>query len=344
MIERGFHTRQEILSQPGVWKDILEQMKMQAGDIRGLFQPGAFHNIILTGCGSTYYLSLAAASAMQNLCRIPSRGMPASEIWLYSNMEYLRSETTLLVAVSRSGETTETIRACQAFRSRKGRKILTLSCYPGSELSRLGDVNMVFPAAQEKSVAQTRAFSSLYLALIGIAVLASGAESELNELFGLPRLCSQVIESAQKPAQELGRNLELERFFFLGSGFCYGLACELSLKMKEMSLSYSEPFHFMEFRHGPMSMINERSLVFGLLSSNNSHYEIAVLEEMEKRGARTLMIGEETSNLAFNSSMAAPIYNPLYLPAGQLLAYERALAKGLDPDKPHNLTSVVKLA
>ena len=78
--------------------------------------------------------------------------------------------------------------------------------------------------------------------------------------------------------QRLGADLEVERFFFLGSGPFYGLACEAMLKLKEMSLSYAEPYHFLEFRHGPMSMVDARTLVVGLLSDTGLTEEIRVLE------------------------------------------------------------------
>ena len=153
-----------------------------------------------------------------------------------------------------------------------------------------------------------------------------------------------MIKAYHARAQQLGREAAIDRFYFLGSGARYGLACELSLKMKEMSLSHSEPFHVMEFRHGPMSMVTPNTLLVGLLSESNCTQELRVLDEMRARGARILAIGERDSDVNFASGVSEAGRNVLYLPIGQLIAFERALSKGLNPDRPNNLDAVVKLS
>ena len=135
----------------------------------------------------------------------------------------------------------------------------------------------------------------------------------------------------------------LDRFYFLGSGPRYGLACELSLKMKEMSLSHSEPFHFLEFRHGPKSMLTPNTRMVGLVSEANRVHELAVLDEMRQHGAQVLALGERDADVAFASQVSEAAWNVLSLPVGQLLVFERAVQRGLDPDHPRNLDAVVKL-
>ena len=247
-----------------------------------------------------------------------------------------------MIAVSRSGETTETLRACQAFKEGQYGELLTLSCYPDMPLAKMGDLNLVLPSGQEQSVAQTRAFSTLYLACAGLASFWSGLGAEVFN--GLPEAGEKMIEAANSTVKALGEDSSLDRFYFLGSGPRYGLACEISLKMKEMSLSHSEPFHVPEFRHGPISMVTPGSLVVGLLSEANRAVETAVLKDARALGGRTLTIGEGSADLNFTSGLQEAFRNVLYLPVGQLLAFARSLAKGLNPDCPNNLDSVVKLA
>jgi glucosamine--fructose-6-phosphate aminotransferase (isomerizing) len=141
----------------------------------------------------------------------------------------------------------------------------------------------------------------------------------------------------------LGRDGRLDRFYFLGSGARYGLAAELSLKMKEMSLSHSEPFHCLEFRHGPKSMVTPNTLIVGLLSETHRAREQAVLEDMQAMGAQVLTLGERDCAVSFDSGITEPARNLLYLPVGQRLAFERSLFNGLNPDRPHNLEAVVTL-
>lgn len=339
----GAYTLAEILSQPDAWRSALEVLAGAEKESAAILHSAAPDEIIFTGCGSTYYLSEAAASLVTELSGIPARGMPASELWLYQRSAYPAGKRTLLVAVSRSGETTETIRACQSFLKNNRGTLLTLSCYAGRELAGMGHLNLVFPSGMEESVAQTRAFSTLYLAC---AVLAAqwGGRKDLKEAFlRLPEVGRHVVNDYAQLTRQLANDPALERFYFLGSGPRRGLASELSLKMKEMSLSHSEPFHFMEFRHGPKSMISTNALVIGLLSETNREAESAVLSEMAAMGAQILSIADHSARVEFQGGLPEAVQNVLYLPAGQMLAFERSISKGLNPDRPTNLDTVVRL-
>jgi glucosamine--fructose-6-phosphate aminotransferase (isomerizing) len=174
----------------------------------------------------------------------------------------------------------------------------------------------------------------------------------LERLHWLPDALHDLVDRLGGLSRRLGADLNTERIYFLGGGPLYGLANEVMLKMKEMSLSYSEAYHPLEFRHGPMSMVNERTLIVGLVSDTGLAEELNVLRDMEELGARTLALVEDGSActdwqaahvIELRSGLDEWERGPLYLPALQRLAYHRAVAKGLDPDRPHNLTAVVKL-
>lgn len=353
--EKGTFTRQEILSQPEAWAAALETLSAARRSALDLDPARRYGQILFTGCGSTYYLSLAAAALTQELTGLTCRAFPASELWLYPASSVGRTDSptyrgtgspthkTLLVAVSRSGETTETLRACEAFLEAGYGDLVTLSCYGEMPLTKMGALNLVLPSGQEQSVAQTRAFSTLYLGTVALAALWAGRLDLFDSLARLPEAGRSVIAQAAPLAADLGRDLSLDRFYWLGSGPRYGLAAELSLKMKEMSLSHSEPFHFLEFRHGPKSMVTPSSLVIGLRSTVNGRHEAAVLDDVRALGGRVLTLAENESEVRFASGIDEAIVNILYLPAGQLIAFERALAKGLNPDRPNHLDTVVRL-
>jgi glucosamine--fructose-6-phosphate aminotransferase (isomerizing) len=347
----GQHTYREIYAQPQSWSAGLQVLQEQQSTIQAAFSAERFDQILFTGCGSTYYLALAAAAATLALTRIPTRGLPASELWLNPETAYPKKPNTMLIAVSRSGETTETLRACDAFLASKAGTLLTLSCYPERDLARMGSLNLVFPAAQELSVAQTQAFSTLYLACLAIAAIWSGNQALSEELKRLPQAGTRLLNEYAFQGETTGNAPQLQRFYFLGSGGYYGLACELSLKMKEMSLSHSEPFHFLEFRHGPKSMVNDQALVIGLLSKQNIGHERAVLREMRQLGGRVLAMTPDplpSDDADDQVILPAEISDlgraPLYLPIGQLIAYHRALLNRQNPDQPTNLTDVVRLS
>jgi glucosamine--fructose-6-phosphate aminotransferase (isomerizing) len=337
------HTLTEIRTQPAAWQEALDVVTQQTEVLQQLWAAGHYSQTIFTGCGSTYYLALAAAALFQELTGQAARAVPAGELMLYPATAYPTQGRMLLVAVSRSGATTETLRSVDHFRQNKFGDVVTITNYAEQPLATQGQVNLVIPAGREESIAQTRSFASMYVAAAALSVLLGGREDWLEAMQHLPEVGQRLINQYNGLAQSVGGNLELDRFYFLGGGPRYGLACETNLKMKEMTLTHSEPFHFLEFRHGPISMVGPTALVVGLLSEVNREHETAVLKDAQGWGSQILTLGESDTDVTFDSHLPEPIRNVLYLPVLQLLAYHRSLAKGLNPDRPNNLEAVVRL-
>ncbi len=328
MTQFGQHTQREIFSQPAAWETAIAHMEAEAESLRRFFRDGQYESVIFTGCGSTYYLSIAGAALFQQLGVAEARALPASEIWLYPQAAYATSRRTLLIAVSRSGETTETLRAVESFpRAPTGRRPHALLLSTIKRWRAWARSTSSCLPVRKQSVAQTRAFTVLYLGVTALAALWSGRDDLLAALHRLPEVGQRVLDRFAPVAHRHGADAALERFYILGSGTRYGLAAEVSLKLKEMSLSHSEPFHFMEFRHGPQSMVTEKTLIVGLLSDENRAAETAVLDEMRQRGAQVLSIGESDAVVTFESGVPEAIRGALYLPIGQLMAFERAIMR-----------------
>jgi glutamine---fructose-6-phosphate transaminase (isomerizing) len=344
MTTQGKYTGEDILTQTEAWEDAIHILYQHEEAIRKFSQADDVEEVIFTGCGSTYYLSLAAAALFRELTGRPARGLPASELWLSPTNHYVAGKKTLLIAVSRSGETSETLQAIEVFRREKHGSIITVACNPGSPMTKLGDLNLVFPSAMEISVAQTKAFSTLFLVTTGICGIWLGDGGWFEQARELPAVGKRIIDTTRGLAADYGGETGFDRIYFLGSGSRFGLACELSLKMKEMALTHSEAFHFMEFRHGPKAMVNQNTLVVGLVSERNAKSEQAVLNDVAQLGGKTLRMGEQEADIEFHSNIKEVYRNTLYLPFGQMLAYERSIAKGLNPDNPVNLEAVVKLS
>jgi len=344
----AYHTYKEIIDHPEGWQSAIAALDEQRDALRNL-RHAHTGQVIFTGCGSTYYLARAAAPIFRKALNRPAIAHPASDIWLYPDEMLPAGENPLLVALSRSGETSETIHAIDRFRERSASPVICITCYPHTPMVEQADISVIARDAHEESVAQTRSFSSMAVAMSGLANILTG--QSLSDTFrALPALGSQLLEENYDLARQLGVDLAIDRFFFLGGASFYGYACEAMLKMKEMTLSYSEAFHFMEFRHGPMSMVTPTSLVVGLLSERAFSQEMAVLRDMQKLGARVLGIvpaGYDAAGLEHVISLPGGLPDSergaLYLPALQMLAFYRALARGENPDKPHNLTKVVNL-
>lgn len=347
MDERGKYTYKEIKQQPVAWEEAGKAFMTQQGTLLRAWEEGQFQRVLFTGCGSTYYLSITAASLFEALTGLPAQARPGSEFLLFPDRVLHRAPDTLLVTISRSGTTTETLRAQKAYRQHGGRAIWTITCYPESPLAEASDLVLSAVAAQEQSVAQTQSFASMLLLAQLLAATIGGEDTTVMQ--ALPALGEQLLHDSEPLMSDLGGRLDIDRLYFLGSSHQYGVASEAMLKMTEMSLSFSNAFHFLEYRHGPMSMATENALISGLLSHDAFSYEQQVLKEMKELGATMLALNPTAAPAEIDhqidlpgqlSAWARPL---LYLPPLQLLAYFRAMAKGLDPDNPRNLTAVVYL-
>jgi glucosamine--fructose-6-phosphate aminotransferase (isomerizing) len=332
-----YHTYQEIKSQTDAWTQALEIT-------RAISLPGAekYEQVIFTGCGSTYYLSLAAAALYQELTGRAARAVPGGELLLNSQNVVRDNISQLLVAISRSGTTTETVKAVEKFKQENRGEVVVITNYD-EVLSRLADVNIVIDQGREESIAQTRSFASMYVAAAAMCARMAGREDLVEAMGKLPEIGNWVMGNYESYAKKIGENLSFDRFYFLGSGIRYGLACEANLKMKEMTLTHSEPFHFLEIRDGPMSMVNEKAVVVGMLSDANRVHEAKALSEMKMLGGTVASLGEADADVSFQSQIPEQARGVLYLPVLQLMSFYRSVAKSLNPDRPENLTAVIKL-
>lgn len=349
--ERGAHTYAEIMSQPEVWAQTIETFHSHSESLKAFWGGQQPDQVIFTGCGSTYYLSQIAASLFQHSLRIPACAYPASEIALYPDLTLATGANSMLVTISRSGSTTETVQAVRVYREKAAGKVLAITCDSQSPLAQGADYNLATDAAQEKSLAQTRSFSSMTILAEAMVALLSGS-GDLAQIQRLVPAARRLLGEYHDLARMLAETPFIQRFFFLGSGFLRGMASEAMLKMKEMSLAYSEAYHMLEFRHGPMSMVNHQSLVVGLLSDQAFPQEAAVLRDMQRRGARVLALAEARGSLELStgshfvelaSGLPQGLRPVIYLPVLQLMAYYRAMAGTENPDLPADLSSVISL-
>ena len=346
----GQHTLIEIRSQPEAWAAVVPAALSAAEEWRRFFADAGNTQSLLFGCGSTFYLSLTAAAVLQAVTGGATRAVPSSELLFYDKAWIASGLSIRGLAISRSGTTTETLRALEALGTQKHTRLAAVTCYSGTPLDALCSPVLVSPEGYETSIAQTRSFASMLVGCLAIAGIVGRRPPLLEALAALPPLGRRLLADYEGLAASLGEDTSRERVFFLGSGPRYGLACEGMLKMKEMSLTNSEAYHFLEFRHGPKSMVDSTTLVVGLLSDAARSAEAQVLREMKELGATLLVLAESDEGLAwadavvpFGSGLPEGARLPLYLPVLQLLAYHRAVSKGLDPDAPRNLDAVVKL-
>ena len=341
------HAYREIVSQPETWEHALEAADA-AWAPRALGLDGDEH-VLLTGAGTSFYLAQAAAQVMQERTGRSARAVPASEVFLSPASTVPQGVPLLVFVMSRSGSTSEAVLAARHLRRNAPEaRVVALTCRPGSELARHAHLTVEIPEAAERSVVMTRSFTSMLLALCLIAAAMADEAAAREELERLPALARDGMDEAEAFGERLGGDTALDSVIYLGLGPNYGLAQEATLKLKEMTQVPCEAYSPLEFRHGPISIIEPGSAVVVLGGSRDEAYLPALEVDLAGHGAHVARISPHPSERAASSlllpaGLSDLARGPLYLPPVQLLAYHRARALGLNPDEPRNLDQVVVL-
>ncbi|MFP3895252.1 MAG: SIS domain-containing protein [Anaerolineales bacterium] len=347
---RGEYSFQEISNQAQGWQAGSQVVLAQKEKLLSMVERNAEQGLLFMGCGSTHYLAQFSAPFFQRITGLSCKSTPSSEVFLNPDTFLREDETPLVVALSRSGRTSETIKAVQEMRARSS-EALAVSCYRDTGLASVASSTISIPEAQEKSFAQTGSFAAMLIAVQTLAAVTVDDDAFLQEIRALPSKADALITRAKPVAKEIGTNENYKRISYLGSGPLYGLANEGTIKMKEMSLSLAEAYHFMEFRHGPMSLLDREHLIVGLVSERTRDYEVAVLQNLRERGGSIVVVANEDRGLSqefdtvftLNADLPERARPVLYLPFLQFMAYFRAIGRELNPDRPRNVSMAIRL-
>lgn len=284
---------------------------------------------VVVGCGTSVHIARSIAAV---LCHrgFPARAVPGHE-WTRRPGDYLlgggRPE---VLALSRSGESTETVQAARASQA-AGLHVTGFTCTAGSALTRCADQVMFAETHPEEDIVMTASASLMLLMGLRFAGVTVTAEP----------LAAAAEQAMLALGAALGDVLATRRHFvFLGGGPLYGIACEGALKLQEMSLSHTEAHHPLEYRHGPVSLIDRSSLVVLLYHPDTADEEAVLAAELRQKGAFLIGLGGP-GDIALPLPADALTRGLVCLPALQMLGERVAMARGLDSTAPRHLTKVV---
>jgi glutamine---fructose-6-phosphate transaminase (isomerizing) len=256
------------------------------------------------------------------------------------------------VVISRSGRTSETVRAAHVLRKEISIPTWGITCAEKSELEIECDSTLVLRAADEKSTVMTRSFTSMLISLQWLAAKHAGNAEFCNSLEAMATQFATRIRSLAEQVENFTARLSFEDYIFLGQGPFHGIAREAALKVMEMSCSYSQSFHTLEFRHGPKAIVTPRTALTFFVSQTGQHSEVEVLEEMKDlRGVTIAICNKADENIRRSSDLVLELNLPgdelallaPHIVPSQLMGFFTGVAKGLNPDLPKNLTRVVVL-
>ena len=309
----------------------------------------------LLGCGTSYHSALLGELYLERFTTFHVQAIPASEFLF---QRYGRSiQNGLLVLLSRSGETTEIVRAMREGKARRYRT-LALTNNPESTLAREADFRLGLQAGDEKSVVMTKTFNAqVYLlqnmaAELGVMEGVEDAQAFADGIRKVPGLVSGFVRDyAERVFTTAAKFSDIDHFAYLAIGVNYPIVMEAALKLRETSYVAVEPYHALEFRHGPMAMVDRTLCILHVISNGigaDEHLQVAM--EMASRGARTLMLSNYPPALkGFEHVVEIPtsdlqaVTPLLFMVPLQLFACGYSAAKGRNPDEPRHLSKVVIL-
>jgi len=345
-------TYDEILSQGAVWQEVLrtlERCPTLASIIEG---SRCRQSWIFAGCGTSFYLAEAAAFSWTALTGQTAHALPGSEVLLYPEMLRAHGGKVQAVVISRSGKTSEAVRAANVLRQELKISAIGFTCAENSPLEQACEASILLNPADEKSTVMTRSFTSLLIALQFMAAKRAGNTAFRGQLITMAeQLAPRIIALASQIEAFVDRH-SFSDYVFLGQGGFHGIAREAALKVMEMSCSYSQFFHTLEFRHGPKAIVGSQTCLTFYLSEMGYKAEVEVLAEMKELGAVIVTVCNRASDAVKRNSDLVIEMNfaghelallaPYVVPS-QLMGFFTGIRKGLNPDAPKNLTRVVML-
>lgn len=311
--------------------------------------------ICIVACGSAYHVGVAAQYVIEDLAQIPVRTELASE---FRYRKPLLSKNELVIVVSQSGETADSLAALRLAKD-KGIKTLGIVNVVGSSIAREADNVFYTLAGPEIAVATTKAYSTQLIAAYCLAMQFAKVRGTiddakyaalLEELTQLPDKIQKIIEDKERIQWFAAKQLNAKDIFFIGRGLDYAVSLEGSLKMKEISYIHSEAYAAGELKHGTISLIEDGTLVIGVLTQGEL-YEKTVSNMVECKSRGAYLMGLTTyGNYNIEDTADFTVYIPktdehfmtsLAVIPLQLMGYYVSVAKGLDVDKPRNLAKSV---
>lgn len=351
-------------------KEIHEQPKAVADTLHSVVKDGSIDlsavgltkediqsisQIYIVACGSAWHVGMVAQYVIEDLAKIPVRVELASE---FRYRKPLLDKNGLVILISQSGETADTL---AALREAKNRQVKTLAIVNvvGSSIAREADNVFYTLAGPEISVATTKAYSAQLIAAYTLALQFAKERNEIEmpeyeklikELDTLPDKIQEVIDNQEEIQKFAAKQAAAKDVFFIGRGIDYAVSLEGSLKLKEISYIHSEAYAAGELKHGTISLIEEGTLVIGVLTQDELYEKtISNMVECKSRGA--YLMGLTTyGNYTVEDTAEFTVYVPktdvhfmasLAVVPLQMLGYYVSVAKGLDVDKPRNLAKSV---
>jgi glucosamine--fructose-6-phosphate aminotransferase (isomerizing) len=340
-------TYKEIYGQPESFQAILDTLPEITSTLDKVFAE-TYDELIFTGCGTSLYLAQTSAYLFRALNNTPAIAVPCSELIFFPE-NYLKGKHVLVLPITRKSYTSEVRMAIDHVHQFPGVRSLAITCDRDS--AQYNEDYILAPNTDEDSVIMTRSFTAMVFLAEILSMHVSGHDEMISEMKDYPEAAEQMLKEADALcAKIISEYPQLNLFITLGQGAFYGIANECMNKMKEMSISNSEAYYSMEYRHGPMSLVDENTLLINLSNEKTTQTDDALMAQMKSYGGITCGVGtsvDKMSNFDYRLVLHHP-YHELQAAAligivGQMLGYHLSLHKQINADTPRHLSQAIVL-
>lgn len=342
------NTRTEIFDQYNALEKTLDYLdrERRSPDLTGLLTDRT--RVVFMGAGSSYSISKSAAKSLRRLGVAESEALAAGDV-LVNTAEYVgRLDGALIVVPTRSGQTSEVLRAIERLRRDVSVDVLSICAVADSPVAKLSNAVLELPWAFDQSVCQTRTVTNLYAALIYVVALLTGDDSLISDLRLMCTSGRSFMDHTAEPLTMIARR-SWSNVVVLADGVVEGIAEEGALAFKEICRLPSNHHNVLDSRHGPAVLFDETTLVVAFLSDREWELQSGVIADYRKKGCTVVTVGaslpEHQADLtvglpdaANREALGVPF---IFVP--QLLSLEKAATDGIDPDNPTGLTAWIKL-
>lgn len=347
--ENGAYTYSEIHQQDATLKAVLGTRQTIAQVVETVFDQNApYDDIIFTGCGTSLYLAQSAAWLAGSIAGLCAKAVPCSELYYTPEVYLGKGCRVLVLPITRKSVTTEVRMAIDRVRGFDGVTTLSITCDEGSKM--YNDHMLLAPNTEENSVVMTRSFTGMLYLVTLLCLQLAGHESTLDTQPAQMEKLRALLDASDAFAKRVvEENPALDLYVVLGQGALYGVANESMNKMKEMGIVNSEAYYSLEYRHGPMSLADSKTLILLLANGYSEAEEVPLMRQMKDFGAVTAVLGQSTAAYADICPYRLELdVDDTLLPvaaafAGQLMGYYIAVQKGIDADTPRNLSQAIVL-
>ncbi len=308
-----------------------------------------YSNLIFMGCGSSYMLSCGASKMFSCHTDKKAIGLAGGEVMLNPGQYAEVFADALVVVTSRSGETSEVIYAIQEMKKITQFKVLGLLASESCTLKDMSDVSVLIPWAFDHSICQTRNISNFYYSLMMFYTFYKG-DTELEQCFAeFFQVQTEYISKIEADCMEIAKK-GWDNVTVLADGEVSGVTCEGALAFTEISILPGEYSNMLDYRHGPIVLVNDKKLVIVLLNPTEITQQKSMVDDLKRRGAFVITLGQETQetwgsdyHISLDFVKRYEAWGIPFVNLCQVLAFHKALVDGHDPDVPVGLNAFVKL-